>query len=63
MAPKDLLQLGTRSPGVGNTMDTWKDIVCAPKSLKWNSKHIVRKKNQMEDEHSDEMNNHDAVVT
>lgn len=44
-------------------MDKWEYIVYASKSLKWNSKQIVRMKNQLEDEHSDEMNNHEAVVT
>lgn len=63
MAPKDLLQLGTWSPGIGKSVDKWEDIVYVPKSLKWNSKQVVRIKNQLKDEHSDEMNNHDAVVT
>lgn len=63
MAPEDLLQLGTRSSGTGKAMDTWESIVCAPRSLKWNSKQVARVKNQMDDEHSDKMNNHDPVVT
>lgn len=56
MAPKDL-SWEQGSLEIGKTMNTWEDIICAPKILK-------TVKSQMEDKHSgDEMKNHNDVAT